>query len=403
MKGGCSFRDYRWVMMGFLIPALLLLGNFSAYAGKVRGVSDDTIKVAVLVDLTGPAAQSSTPYRNAFRDYFGHLNEQGTINGRKIKLVVEDDRYSIPVALAAFKKVVFKDKVFAMFGPSGTGHTVALFKVVQKNKIPNFTQSTSEAIINPFKRYLFTTGASYQDQFKVIFDYIAKDLKAKNQKIAYVGPDNEFGKVGLRASIKRAKRYGLNFRNEVLNFGSMDATTQVLSLKRARVKIVVINEIAQAGVAFLRTTMPIPKQATFIISDVGCDGDTLRMSGQSARGLLGSSNFNPWHMDTPGMVELRKVALKNRPKVKSLMRQYVHGWVAGMVLEEGIKKAGRDLDEDGLIMALESMKDFDTKGLSGLISFSSDNHKGGKYYRLFKADIEKNAFNPITEWRKPVK
>ena len=228
-------------------------------------------------------------------------------------------------------------------------------------------------------------------------------MNVKAPKIAYVGPDNEFGKVGFQASIARSKLYGLDLHKEVLNFGSIDATTQVLNLKRAKTNIVVINQISSTGAAFLRDARKYGLSGTFIISDVGCDEDTLMLAGMSARGLLGSSNFNPWHVDTSGMIKLRKIVLKYNPKMKVIPRTYIHGWVSGIVLTEGLRKAGRDLDENGLIKAIESIKDFNTNGISGLISYSSDSHKGGEYYRLFKADVEKKRFLSITEWRKPAK
>jgi len=134
--------------------SLFLLVALPCYAKEVRGVTNDAIKVAVLSDLTGPAAQASIPYSDALRDYFRYLNEKGRINGRKIKFIVEDDHYSIPIAIAAFKKVVFKDKIFTLFGPSGTGHTVALFKLIEKNNLPTLALTTSEAVIRPFKRHL---------------------------------------------------------------------------------------------------------------------------------------------------------------------------------------------------------------------------------------------------------
>ena len=95
--------------------------------------------------------------------------------------------------------------------------------------------------------------------------------------------------------------------------------------------------------------------------------------------------------------------MKHTPRVKVIPRACVHGWVSAMVLTEGLRNAGRDLNEDGLIRAIESIKNFDTNGISGLVSYSSDNHKGGEYYRLLKADMEKKVFRPITEWRKPAR
>ena len=103
------------------------------------------------------------------------------------------------------------------------------------------------------------------------------------------------------------------------------------------------------------------------------------------------------------MAVLRDVAMKYNPRGKNIEHNYVQAWVGAIVLKEGIKRAGRNLNEDSLISAIESIKDFDTEGISGLISFSSDNHKGGEYSRLLKADTEKKFFLPITEWRKPAR
>jgi len=76
------------------------------------------------------------------------------------------------------------------------------------------------------------------------------------------------------------------------------------------------------------------------------------------------------------------------------------GWAVGVILEEGLKRAGRDLDEDALIRAFESLKNYDTGGLFNPLTFTSTSHKGGDSSRIYKADPILGKFVPLTGWRK---
>ena len=60
------------------------------------------------MDQTGPAASTLVPLTSAVRNLARNVNEIGGVNGRKLKIIVEDDRYSIPPAKAAIKKLVYK-------------------------------------------------------------------------------------------------------------------------------------------------------------------------------------------------------------------------------------------------------------------------------------------------------
>ena len=72
-----------------------------------------------------------------------------------------------------------------------------------------------------------------------------------------------------------------------------------------------------------------------------------------------------------------------------------------IVLYEGIKRAGKDITIEGFVSALEGIRDLDTKGLSGPISFSPTNHKGVYHSKLYKADPKSGKLIPITDWRLP--
>ena len=117
----------------FKVVVLSLIFTFItsiSYAGSSRGVTDSTIKIGAIFDLTGPLVTTIKPLVEGIRNYTRYTNEQGGINGRKIKLTIEDDRYTISAAVAAFKKLVYRDKIFALLGPGSTGETRALMSQI---------------------------------------------------------------------------------------------------------------------------------------------------------------------------------------------------------------------------------------------------------------------------------
>lgn len=100
---------------------------------------------------------------------------------------------------------------------------------------------------------------------------------------------------------------------------------------------------------------------------------------------------------------MREITLKYHPGTEKPYRGtiYTHAWVLTNVLVEGLKRAGRNLDEEALISAIETLKNYDTSGLCGPISYSSTNHKGGDSWKIYKADPVSGKYVALTEWRKP--
>ena len=386
-----------------VVLVISLLVSTSGYPEPVRGVTDTTIKVGGILDQTGPVAGDITvPVTKAFRNYIRFVNDNGGIFGRKIKVIIEDDRYSIPVGVAAFRKLVYKDEIFALFGPASTGEAKALFGQIQKLKIPNLTGAPDEAQVKPLKRYIFMPFNVYHDHLGVIFDYIINDLKQKGLKVTFVYFDAESGKITLASARKWAKHFNFNLDTEVINMGALDAASQVMSIKRKKPTHIVIHHGAPGTIALLRDmkkfNLNIPVYGTLIT----CIEDTVRMAGNSSKNYIGAQIVSSWHEDLPGVNKMRKVTLKYHPGTETANRtkMYTLGWLVASILHEGIKRAGRDLNSERLVEAWESLRDMDTGGVAGPVSFSPTNHQGIHYTKLFRADPKSKALVPITDWRK---
>ena len=382
---------------------LVFLGGASGYAGKVRGITDNSIIMGNSCDMTGPTANATRFLTEGVRIYFEYINSEGGINGRKFKVVFEDDRYSVPAALAAFKKLVYRDGVFAIIGPQSTGGVTSLFRYVQKEKVPLFTGATSELIYIPPKRYVFGHGVSSRDEVRMIYRYILQVLKAKDPKIAIVYPDVEFGKYGRDAAIEMSSEFSLKFYNEILAIGSLDATSQILNLKRVKPDHIILHGPPSFAAVVMRDARKFGLTTKFFIgTSFAIDDVTVRMVGKTSENFIGTNHVSTWYDKSPGAAELRKITLRLRPGTDKPFRGklYTYGWLAALIMTEGMKRAGKDLNSESMVKSLESIKSLDTKELFGPISFGPNDRQGTRYTRFYKADVENNAIVPFTDWIK---
>jgi branched-chain amino acid transport system substrate-binding protein len=135
-----------------LIAASLALGASAALA-QTQGVSKDEIVLGSIQDLSGPIAGFGKQVRLGMMLRVDEVNEQGGINGRKIKLLVEDSAYDPRRAVLAAQKLVNQDKIFAMVGHIGTAQNMAAMPVqFQKNVINFFPVTAAREMYEPFHK-----------------------------------------------------------------------------------------------------------------------------------------------------------------------------------------------------------------------------------------------------------
>ena len=395
-------RKNHLILLVVLIATVFVLGTSFVHAGEGRGVTQDTIVIGNISDYSGPAVDNTSHYNKAIDAYFRHINDNGGIHGRKIKLIKEDDRYSIPMGVAAFKKLIFRDKAFMIFIAS-TGETFALARQITKHKVPTISLGKADEITRPVKKYIFSSGPPYTSMVKVVVDYIVKDLKAKNPRIAIVCPDTAYGKSSLVALKDQLKFHDLKLADkEILEFGAVDATTQVLGLKRAKATHVILYEIVSPSVALIRDANKMGFKPQMIGHYYSCAENLVEILGNLAEGYLGVHSYTSWYDDCPGMIKARKIVKTYYPDYKPGARLFAEGCTIGLIVEHALRKTGKDLTRENFMKAMESIKDLDAGGISAPITFSKTKHEPSEESKMFKADVNGKRMVPITGWRKPL-
>jgi branched-chain amino acid transport system substrate-binding protein len=211
-----------------------LLGIFAAALVGATSVHAEDIVIGHLMDITGGTGDVGKPYADGVKAYTEYINSKGGINGKKIKLLSIDYAYKIPEALNLYKKFKDQDKVIAIQG-WGSGDTEALKEQVAKDQIPYWSASYSAHLTDPAKSpYNFFCAPDYSTALRAGLKYLKDNWKeSRKPKIAFIYPDNGYGKAPIPAGKKYAEEVGFEIvgeENVALN--AIEATTQLLNLKK---------------------------------------------------------------------------------------------------------------------------------------------------------------------------
>jgi branched-chain amino acid transport system substrate-binding protein len=380
---------------------LLIFTALPTVAQEMRGISSDTVKVGIITDTTGVVADYGRHLLMGVSDYIKHINEKGGIHGRKLHLIHEDDQYKIPLAIAAFEKLVTKDEVLAILHCGGTPQTIALLPKIEKEKVPVIPPGMLPPMYTPYKRYVFSYGSTYSNQIEVLIDYIIHDLKVKAPKTGIVYWPVEWAKEGLKASKDRLKAYGIESVGEIeLPMGAVDASSQVLSMKRVGAEYLIIFTLAPGIINFIKTAEKFDYFPTYLTFTWCADDSILKAVGKGAKAYYAGSMFGVWNDDCPGGKEMREIAQKygSSPRLPTL---YIQGYTTTTILVEGLRRAGRNLTVEKFVDALETLREFDCGGMLSPMTYTSTSHNPSEYSKVVKADTERLIFVPVTKWVKP--
>lgn len=368
----------------------------TAVGFAVSATAADTIVIGHIADLTGPTSAVGKPYADGVQAYADWLNSHGGVNGKKVKLLRSDYAYKIPEALNLYKKFKTVDKVLAIQG-WGTGDTEALTKMVGRDKIPYFSASYSAHLTDPKKApYNFFIAADYSTQLRAGLKYLKDNWKeSRKPKIAFIYPDHPYGKAPIPAGKKYAEELGFEIVGEEnVGLRAIEATTQLLNLKKNEPDFAWIGGTTPSAAVILKDAKKLGLKTKFLINIWGNDENLFKLAGDAANGALGLQAAAVYGDDVPGMKTIVEVT-----KGEHQMTHFIRGWVSMMVMAEGLKRADAagDLTGPGLKKALETLRDFDTGGLTAPITYTADDHRPNLSAKIYEYQDGKMVYKATVE------
>jgi len=228
-----------------LVAAAAALSTLCAHAQTDPGLTDKTIKIGMFGPLSGNSMAYGFDVMNAAKMYYDKVNKEGGIHGRKIELVIEDDRCNANDLLAAVKKLTEQDKVFALNGGSCSAAVVGAREYVERSQIPLVMLNASgDGALYPPSKYIY--GAFSISQRAVggsMVQFATEYLKAK--KIGYINHDDAYGGWNLEAAEFQAKKLGVDLQVQSVAPNLTDVTAPMLKIRAANPDVLLITTYAR--------------------------------------------------------------------------------------------------------------------------------------------------------------
>ncbi len=352
-----------------LVFGLLIIGvSFTFLAVMaVPGGAQDTIKIGFFAPITGPAAADGASAKHAVELGLKEVNDTGGIKGKKVDLIIYDDRLNPQEAVAIANKLIEKDKVIGVVSGSYSGPTRVSAPIFQKAGMPmvagyavhpDVTWDSKEKKPNHF---IFRNGFLGEIEGAAAAEFAVKNLKAK--QISIISMDNDFGRAISSGFGERAEKLGAKIlTKQMYKFpGENDFRPYLTRIKEGNPDVIFAagyyNEAA--GIVRQAKELGITSQ---ILGEEGFDSPKfIEIAGPAAEGVIIATNLD---RDDP------------RPLVQNFLKKYreaykedadmvgASSYDAFMILVKAIEKAGTD--PKAIQKALFETKDYN--GLTGKIS-----------------------------------
>jgi branched-chain amino acid transport system substrate-binding protein len=344
-----------------------------------QGVTDDQI----LLGTHYPASNSpAAVYANsayAMEAYFDYINDQGGINGRKIKFIVEDDQYSPSLATEAVKKLIEQDKVFAIANGLGDLPHYAVYKYIEEQGIPDlFLGGGIPDFSDPPGRMRFVSIPSYDTEVGAELAYLKEHFSGK--KVGLLVQSDESGKGSEEVFRQRLQESGLDLQiadREYYDASQSDMTSQAQRLKASNPDLLICMSMPEQCANLTKSARDLLDWDVPVMTAIVAGGDWYTtLAGPAAEGAIGMT-YGPY-LYTKGAEDAytleKQVMAKYKPDVP-LNSQTNYGFGVAQEIVEALKRAGPDLTPESVSKAAESIKDWCPDAAFSPVNLGPDDHR----------------------------
>ncbi|HEU5320949.1 MAG TPA: ABC transporter substrate-binding protein, partial [Methylomirabilota bacterium] len=373
----------RFTALALTVALALAAALPAAAQTKTPGVTDTEVVVGLTTPLSGPAAAWGNT-AVAMEAWAKHVNEQGGVHGRKLRVVLKDDGYNPGRAVANLREL--KDSVFMNIGLLGSAVLQAAKDDVAEYKLLTINPYGNPAIWakqpKDRLRYVFVNYPDYADEAEFLVTTAAGKLGARKVSVFYQNDD--YGKGGLEGVNRGVKALGgkVSLAGAVpYELSDRELGTHALKLKDAGGDTLVLYTTITHGANIVKEMAKVGYRPKLVASfPLGDYVVMYRLLGELWEGAHFSA-LGAVAGDPAGKAVL-DILTKQEPKLVGKENTALAGATAAILAVEGLKKAGKNLTRETYVEAMESIKGFTSMGLTAPISFAPNRRHGLNAVRL---------------------
>ncbi|VTU45522.1 Leucine-specific-binding protein precursor (plasmid) [Variovorax sp. SRS16] len=369
-----------------------------AFAQATQGVTANEILIGTIQDLSGPIVSIGKPLGNGMAMRVDQVNAAGGVNGRKIRMLVEDCGYDPKRAVLAVQKLIGSDKVFAMVGTLGTAIALATAPLAVDAGVPSlFPVSAHSGNFEPFHRLKFAILTPFEAGIHAGMIEMIK--RNKYQRVAILYQDDELGLDILKATEATLKEQKLPLVEKTsFKRGATDFSSQVQKLIAARPDVVVMATATRETISAVTVARQQGYTGDFIGSSAAYQADVARLGGAPLEGFLAMGEYPMMYRDDPhNSAELNAWMDAYQQRFGATPDVYAAtGWVLMDMFAKAAAAAGKDLTVDSLVKSLESFRY--PRGFLGNPEYrwSPTRRLGGAQIRV--SQVKNGRWVPVTDF-----
>ncbi|MEW6234351.1 MAG: ABC transporter substrate-binding protein [Candidatus Omnitrophota bacterium] len=335
------------------------------------------IKIGAIFGITGPASKLGEPERNTVEMLVEKINASGGVNGRTLEVIIEDTEGAEQKAVEAVNKLLEKDGVCAIIGPTRSGPSMAVIPIMQKNETPLISCAAADSIVEPIaeRKWIFKTPQKNSSTAIQIFNHMKT---AGITKVAIITGTTGFGKEGRDQLLRLAPTMGITIvADETYNPPDTDMTAQLTKIKGTDAQAVINwsivpgQSIVPKNMKQLGMTIPLYQSHGFgNIAFANAAGDAAEGIIFPAGALLVADQLPETYPRKAFLLEYKKdYEAKYGGEVSTFGG---HAYDALMLLVEAIKTVGTD--KAAIRDQLEKIQNF--VGTAGVFNMTPEDHTG---------------------------
>jgi branched-chain amino acid transport system substrate-binding protein len=347
--------------LGLAVSALALSHLPAVAQTKVtnEGISPTEIVIGTHQDLSGPIKVWGIPVSNGMKMAVEEINAGGGINGRKLRMILEDSSYDPKKAVLATQKMIERDKVFAMVGPMGSAPVLAAQDILfDAGVLQLFPLTAAEFTFKfdpskPQERLKFNNLLPYVESTRAALKYM---MEAKNfKKPCLMHQDDEYGRSVLQgfyeqlAAMKVTPASVTSYKR-----GASDFSAQIAKLKSDGCDLVMLGTIIRETIGAMGEAKKLGWDVTFLGATPTNVLEVPALGKDTVEGLYAASGFEiPYEDTAKGKVKDWLVNYKKEFGADA-NTQAIIGYNSIMTFAYYANKAGKDLTGEKMLDALES-------------------------------------------------
>ncbi|TAK66969.1 MAG: ABC transporter substrate-binding protein [Betaproteobacteria bacterium] len=375
----------------------LVVAALSAIALAPGVMAQDAYVVGLSGALTGPQAGTYAPVMESFKLYVDQLNRRGGVNGKPVRLVVQDNQGEPSKAAADAKKLISQDNAIFILNASVSSTYAPMAAEAKRGRVPLLYSVVCPVAVfppNPDEFQFCSAAGSANYDSEMAVRYI-KELSRNPVRLGLAAMAIPVSRGGIDHAEEVAKSFGITVVDkQIIPPPTPDYTPYASKLKSAEPDWVYSWAPWVTQVKTLEALRKLGWNGKFLAYAVPpTEDEVIRLKDGEMHAVSGNAFFND---NLPLHKEIRDAA--GKANLTYPVTQLSEGWIAGMVLEQALKNTSWPPTAEKVLAAMNDLS-VDTKGLrGGPIEWTKTNHfRTKQYYRFYRWDSAKQTIVPAKE------